>query len=475
MSTASRTDTTSFGQRFAQWRKERRLERQGRNVASRQMRGGALFARYVLLIVVAIVLVGPLILPLMAAFKAPGESVFGQGATILPQQWSLDSFAVLFERTNILGAIKNSAIIAALTVTSNIILSCIGGYMLSRRGWTGRTVMYFVVLSAMIFPFESIMLSLFKMMVQLDLYNTLPGVWMVAMIGPFQILMMRAAFMGIPDEIEDAALIDGAGELRRFWSIFLPQVRGTLTVVGLTSFIGAWSDFIFPLLMLPNPEKQTLMLTLTAIQNSPQGVTYQLVLAGAVVAMIPVVLVFMFSQKFFFRGIEDGGLKFAAAPAAPAAAAPARGGGGGIFYPKRRFCHKKLTRDRYCGIPFDKRRFPAINPILTKELHSWGLDPSSVRSEHRFSRPPCSASPPQRPSQPPTPPTTRPFCGRPPKRQSAKVPRMVPSQRSSTTTPLAPTRPRPSGPPSGREASTPTPTPSPSRTPRLAPRSAASA
>ena len=213
----------------------------------------------------------------MAAFKAPGESVFGQGATILPQQWSLDSFAVLFERTNILGAIKNSAIIAALTVTSNIILSCIGGYMLSRRGWTGRTVMYFVVLSAMIFPFESIMLSLFKMMVQLDLYNTLPGVWMVAMIGPFQILMMRAAFMGIPDEIEDAALIDGAGELRRFWSIFLPQVRGTLTVVGLTSFIGAWSDFIFPLLMLPNPEKQTLMLTLTVIQNSPQGVTYQLV------------------------------------------------------------------------------------------------------------------------------------------------------------------------------------------------------
>lgn len=311
MSTATPTTPSSFGERFAQWRKERRLERQGRNTASRQMRGGALFARYVLLVVVALILVGPLVLPLMAAFKAPGESVFGQGATMLPQHWSLDSFYyVLFERTNILLSIKNSAILATLTVTSNVVLSCIGGYMLSRRGWTGRNIMYFVVLSAMIFPFESIMLSLFKMMVQLDLYNTLPGVWMVAMIGPFQILMMRAAFMGIPDEIEDAALIDGAGELRRFWSIFLPQVRGTLTVVGLTSFIGAWSDFIFPLLMLPDPNKQTLMLTLTAIQNSPQGVTYQLVLAGAVVAMIPVVLVFAFSQKFFFRGIEDGGLKF---------------------------------------------------------------------------------------------------------------------------------------------------------------------
>ena len=204
MSTATSSAAT-FGERFAQWRKERRLERQGRNVASRQMRGGALIARYALLVVVALILVGPLVLPLMAAFKAPGESVFGQGATMLPQHWSLDSFYVLFERTNILLSIKNSAILATLTVSSNVILSCIGGYMLSRRGWTGRNIMYFVVLSAMIFPFESIMLSLFKMMVNLDLYNTLPGVWMVAMIGPFQILMMRAAFMGIPDEIEDAA------------------------------------------------------------------------------------------------------------------------------------------------------------------------------------------------------------------------------------------------------------------------------
>ena len=74
---------------------------------------------------------------------------------MLPQQWSLDSFYVLFERTNILLSIKNSAILATLTVSSNVILSCIGGYMLSRRGWTGRNIMYFVVLSAMIFPFES--------------------------------------------------------------------------------------------------------------------------------------------------------------------------------------------------------------------------------------------------------------------------------------------------------------------------------
>lgn len=286
------------------------VARAPRNAPGRRLRGPRLVLRYAILILVALILIGPLLLPLMAAFKAPGEAVFGQGATLFPQDWSLESFQRLFDRTDILGAIGNSSIIALLAVSSNIVLSCIGGYMLSRKGWNGRSVMYFVVLSAMIFPFEAIMLSLYKMMVQIDLYNTLPGVWMVTMIGPFQILMMRAAFMGIPDEIEDAALIDGAGEARRFWEIFVPQVRGTLTVVGLTSFIAAWSDFLFPLLMLPDPKKQTLMLTLTAIQNSPQGTTYQLVLAGAVVALIPVVTVFVFSQRFFFRGIEAGGLKF---------------------------------------------------------------------------------------------------------------------------------------------------------------------
>ena len=302
--------TAPHTSKLSEYRHRRKLERQGRQVASRQIRGWRLVGRYAVLIIVACLLVGPLLLPLLVAFKAPGEPVFGQGATLFPQDWSLESFARLFERTNILLSIRNSAIVAALLVTSNMVLSCLGGYMLSRRGWTGRNIMYFVVLSAMIFPLESIMLSLFSMMVHVGLYDHLLGVWLPILIGPFQILLMRAAFMGIPDEIEDAALIDGAGELRRFWTIFLPQVRGTLTVVGLTSFIGAWSDFLLPLIMLPSPKNQTLMVTLSAIQNSPQGTSYQLVLAGAVVALVPVVVVFMFSQKYFFRGIEAGGRKF---------------------------------------------------------------------------------------------------------------------------------------------------------------------
>lgn len=257
-----------------------------------------------------ILLIGPLVLPLLAAFKAPGEAVFGADSTLLPQRWSLDAFGTLFRVSNIGRSMLNSLIVCILGVSSHIVLSCLGGYMLSRKGWRGRNVMTIIVTSAMIFPFESLMLTLFNMIAKIGLYGSLLGVWLPTIIGPFQILLMRAAFLGIPDAVEDAAYIDGAGEVRRFWSIFLPQVRGAITVVGLTSFISYWSDYLWPLVVLPTNDTQTMMLSLASLKSSINGTSYQLVLAGAVVALVPVVLLFVFTQRYFFRGIEAGGLKF---------------------------------------------------------------------------------------------------------------------------------------------------------------------
>ncbi|OKL49067.1 ABC transporter permease [Boudabousia liubingyangii] len=290
--------------------KKRKLQREARIVNSRQIRGPRLVLRYVLLILVSLFMLGPLMLPLLVAFKAPGEPIFGEGATIIPQTWSLAAFKELFSTTNILSGITNSLIICALAVVSHIVLASVGGYILSRRGWTGRNIAYLIVMSAMIFPFEAIMSSLFAIVNDLNLYDSLIGVWLPGMLGPFHLLLMRAAFLGIPDEIEDAAFIDGAGEFRRFWSIFLPQVKGAMTIVGLTSFIYAWSDFLWPLLVLQSRENKTLTLVLAELSSSIQGVSYQEVIAGAVVAMTPVVILFFFTQKYFFRGIEDGGLKF---------------------------------------------------------------------------------------------------------------------------------------------------------------------
>ena len=286
-----------------------KTRRPRRVVNHSSLRGWALARRYLLLLTVLVVLVGPVFVPLLGAFKSPAEPVYGEGATLFPQHWSLAAFKTLFETTDIEVYILNSLGVCALNIVSALVFSSVGGYMLSRRGWTGRQAIFLIIMSALIFPFESIMLSLYAQVRSLGLYDTLWAVWLPGMLGPFHLLLMRAAFLGVPDEIEDAAMIDGANELQRFTRIFLPQVKGTLVVVGLTAFIFAWQDYLWPLLITQSSEHYTVMVGIAQLQSS-FGTDYRIVLAGAITAVIPIFLVFFASQRYFFRGIEEGGLKF---------------------------------------------------------------------------------------------------------------------------------------------------------------------
>ncbi|MFC8302583.1 carbohydrate ABC transporter permease [Specibacter sp. NPDC057265] len=264
--------------------------------------------RYLTLVLALVLLVGPLVVPLLAAFKAPGEDLFGPNATVLPQNWSLDAFRELLDRIPIFAYMGNSLMVAVLAVGSNVIFASLAGYMLSRQGWRGRKTVYLLLISAMIFPFESIMVSLFAQVRGIGLTDTLAGVWVPGMVAVLNVLLMRAAFMAVPSEIEDAALMDGAGEFRRFWQIFLPATRGVLTVVVITTFITVWDDFLWPLLILRSDENLTLMLGLSQLQGN-FGLDYRVVLAGAVAAFVPVAILFFICQKYFFKGMESGGVK----------------------------------------------------------------------------------------------------------------------------------------------------------------------
>lgn len=264
--------------------------------------------RYVVLVVVLFLLVGPLIIPLLSAFKGQGEDLFGPNATLLPQQWSLGAFKELMNSIPVFTYMGNSVIIALLAVTSNVIFASAAGYMLSRHGWRGRKTIFLILMGAMIFPFESIMVSMFAQVRGMGLTDTLAGVWIPGIVGVLNVLLMRAAFLAVPNEIEDAALMDGAGEFRRFWQIFLPATRGVLTVVVITTFIGVWDDFLWPLIVLRSDENLTLMLGLSQLQGN-FGLDYRVILAGAVVAFVPVAILFFIAQKYFFKGMESGGVK----------------------------------------------------------------------------------------------------------------------------------------------------------------------
>lgn len=272
-------------------------------------RGRGLALHYAALVAVLIVLIGPLVVPLLGAFKGPGEAVFGTNSTIIPREPSLAAFGELFEKTNILRSISNSLFVAVLAVVSHLVLATAGGYMLSRKGWRGRNLLLILVMSALIFPFEAIMVSLFAQVRAMGFYDSLIGVWLPGMLGPFHVLLMRASFMAVPDEIEDAALLDGAGEWKRFWTIFLPATKGAATIVALTSFIYAWEDYLWPLVVVRSEENYTMMLAIAQLQSA-FGFDFRVVLAGAIAALVPVVLLFSVAQKHFFSGLQEGGIKF---------------------------------------------------------------------------------------------------------------------------------------------------------------------
>ena len=160
----------------------------------------------------------------------------------------------------------------------------------------------------MVIPIEGVMISQFLIIRSIHLQNTLLAVALPGLCGAINILLMTNAFRSIPMELEEAAMVDGANLWQRFFHIGVPQVKGTMTVVGIFAFVGAWNDFLWPLIAISDESKYTLTLGM----NRLKGMFIQdprLIAAGALVSLIPIIVFFCCFQRYFFRGLEQGGLK----------------------------------------------------------------------------------------------------------------------------------------------------------------------
>ena len=265
--------------------------------------------RYLLLLGMTVLLVGPLAWQALTSLKGPHEDISGVNATILPTEPSLHAYQVVLTQLPMFGYIRNSLFVCTLTVVSQLVLSALGGYMLSRPGWRGRSVVLLLLIASMMFPFESVMVSLYLLILGLNLSDNLLGVWLPGFIGAINLLIMRAAFMSVPVELEEAAMLDGAGEFRRFWRIFVPAARGAITVIVINTFIGAWDDFLWPLIVLRSDTGFTITLGISQLQNSAFGFDWRVVMAGAMVSVVPIMILFLCTQRFFYRGVASGAVK----------------------------------------------------------------------------------------------------------------------------------------------------------------------
>ncbi|MFD4133253.1 carbohydrate ABC transporter permease [Streptomyces goshikiensis] len=253
-----------------------------------------------------VVMLGPIVWQFLTSIRGRTENVYDG---LLPSHPTLDNYVRVAESFPLLQYVGNTLIVAALAVTSNLLFAAMGGYALSRAGWRGRKTVFTVLVATLMFPFESVMISMFLTVRGMGLVDTLIGVWLPGAVSVLNIMVMRAAFLAVPREVEEAAVLDGANEWTRFRRVFLPAVKGALAVVCITSFMGAWDDFLWPLLVLTDSDHYTLQLGLKTLAGATTVNDQRLIAAGAMAALLPMMLLFFALQRYFFKGVGEGAVK----------------------------------------------------------------------------------------------------------------------------------------------------------------------
>lgn len=274
----------------------------------RRIRPAELVLRYVLLLAVLALTAGPFLWQLSTSLKGPTEDIFGSPPKFLPGHPTLHNYTRVARTIPVWDYALNSLRVAAASVVTNCAGSALAGYALARLRYRGRKAAALVFVLAMLVPVEGIIIAQFTTMRELGLNNTLIGVVLPGSVAAMNVLLMRNAFRNLPYEIEEAAYVDGANAWQRFRRIALPAVKGTLAVVAIFAFMGAWDDFLWPLVVLSDPDKFTLTIGLNYLHGTFAN-DERLVAAGTVIAVAPLIALFACLQRYFFRGVGEGAVK----------------------------------------------------------------------------------------------------------------------------------------------------------------------
>ncbi|MEU0278837.1 carbohydrate ABC transporter permease [Streptomyces sp. NPDC006195] len=264
--------------------------------------------RYALLLVMLAVMTGPFVWQLSTSLKGMHEDIYSSPPTFLPSEPTLDNFSRVAEIIPVWDYALNSLKVASANVITNCVGAALAGYALARMRYRGRRAATLAFILAMLVPVEGIIIAQFTTMRDLGLNNTLIGVLLPGSIGAMNVLLMRNAFLNLPHEVEEAAFVDGANTWQRFLRIALPSVKGTLAVVAIFAFMGAWDDFLWPLIVLSDPENFTLTIGLNYLHGT-FAQDPRLVAAGTVIAVAPLIVLFACLQRYFFRGVGEGAVK----------------------------------------------------------------------------------------------------------------------------------------------------------------------
>ena len=263
---------------------------------------------YVVLGAIALAMLLPLLWLVSTAFKSPTEDIFQFPPQFIPQEFTLQNFVTVWNSNPFGQYLKNSVIVAVLTVTLNLLFCSLAAYPLARLDFPGRDATFAAIVATILIPFQIVMIPLYILTVQLGLRNTYLGLIFPAIASAFGIFLLRQAFLGVPKELEEAARVDGCSDLGIWWHIMLPAVRPALVTLAIFVFIGSWSDFLWPLIILDRPEYYTLPLGVAKLAGA-FSLDWRLIAAGSVISIAPILALFVIMQRYIVPTDAGSGVK----------------------------------------------------------------------------------------------------------------------------------------------------------------------
>ncbi|MEE1931553.1 carbohydrate ABC transporter permease [Streptomyces sp. TRM 70351] len=253
-------------------------------------------------------MVVPFLWMLSGSFK-PEADIRKVPPVLIPTKPTTTNYTELFDNLDFVGMFTNSLVVALVVTAGNLLFCSMLGYALAKLEFRGRKAVFTLVLGTLMVPGLVTFVPLYVLTTNLGLTDSLLGLILPFLAAPFGVFLMRQFIGSLPDELIDAARMDGCGETAIFWRIILPMTKPALATLGIISFLGSWNNFLWPLVVAQNEEQYTLPVGLALVSSGQDFTRYGILLAGAAVVLVPVLAVFLLFQRHFIAGIATTGLK----------------------------------------------------------------------------------------------------------------------------------------------------------------------
>lgn len=258
---------------------------------------------YALLIVVACIFIGPFLWLLATALKPNTQDVFTFPPSFIPKPPVLQHIVEAWTSIPFPKYMLNSFLLLFLMVPPHLFLTSLAAYPLARMEFPGRQFVFYAIIGTMFLPEEGKLVPLFIIVQKMGMVDSWWGLILPGLVGGFAVFLMRQAYLSIPKEMEEAAIIDGCGMFRIWWNIMLPLTKPTIAALSVFSFISVWNSFMWPLIILKNENLYPLALGLAYLAGT-LGTDVKTMSAGTVISLLPVILFYLFLQRYFVAGLQ---------------------------------------------------------------------------------------------------------------------------------------------------------------------------